>query len=206
MLDSLTRYEGAVAPDFDRTDEPPVLPCDARGVCFEAGGGLLIDHVDLQLGPGAVTVLIGPNGAGKSLLLSGCCTVMHRTDKPAPILWQGDRPLRDTQVAETSGHGVPEAGAVAPVGREANIASRAADKRMLAGGGNGTGRRCMQILARGRPGRQGRRASGAAPVGRRTASVSRSPVRSRLEPGGAVPGRTDGQSRSRIDALAIEDP
>lgn len=42
---------------------------EVRGVTFEAEGRTLVDHIDLALRPGILTVLLGPNGAGKSLLL-----------------------------------------------------------------------------------------------------------------------------------------
>ena len=47
----------------------PLLPLEARGLVFEAGGKRLIDGIDLVLSAGPMTVVMGPNGAGKSLLL-----------------------------------------------------------------------------------------------------------------------------------------
>ncbi|MFG1346354.1 heme ABC transporter ATP-binding protein [Xanthobacter autotrophicus DSM 431] len=41
----------------------------AEGVSVAAGGRMLVDGADLEVRPGAVTVLVGPNGAGKSTLL-----------------------------------------------------------------------------------------------------------------------------------------
>ena len=49
--------------------DQPILPLEARGLVFEAGGRRLIDGIDLVLEAGRRTVVIGPNGAGKSLLL-----------------------------------------------------------------------------------------------------------------------------------------
>jgi tungstate transport system ATP-binding protein len=67
-----------------------ILPLEARGVVFEAGGKRLLDGIDLTLQEGALTVLMGPNGAGKSLLLR----VLHGLLKPSAgqVLWNG-RPI-----------------------------------------------------------------------------------------------------------------
>lgn len=66
---------------------PSLLPCDVRGLCFEAGGERLIDDVDLQLTAGPVTMIMGPNGAGKTLLVR----LLHGMIEPASgeILWGG---------------------------------------------------------------------------------------------------------------------
>lgn len=42
---------------------------EARGLTYAIGSRTLVDHVDIAIAPGRVTVLIGPNGAGKSMLL-----------------------------------------------------------------------------------------------------------------------------------------
>jgi tungstate transport system ATP-binding protein len=64
-----------------------ILPVEARGLAFEAGGRRLIDGIDLRLDPGGRTVIIGPNGAGKSLLLR----LLHGLIAPTAgaVLWQG---------------------------------------------------------------------------------------------------------------------
>ncbi len=64
-------------PDGSRRPEPDLL--EVRGVTFKAGGRMLVDHIDLALRPGIVTVILGPNGAGKSLLLR----LMHGLLTPA---------------------------------------------------------------------------------------------------------------------------
>lgn len=46
-----------------------LLPCEARGLVFTAGGKRLIDDLSMRLTVGPLTVIMGPNGAGKSVLL-----------------------------------------------------------------------------------------------------------------------------------------
>ncbi len=67
-----------------------VAACEVRGLCYEAGGGRLIDSVELQLTAGPVTMIMGPNGAGKTLLVR----LLHGMIKPASghITW-GGRPI-----------------------------------------------------------------------------------------------------------------
>ena len=67
---------------------PPILPLEARGLVFEAGGRRLIDGLDLVLRPGLRTVVMGPNGAGKSLLLR----LLHGLLRPdaGTVLWAGE--------------------------------------------------------------------------------------------------------------------
>lgn len=48
---------------------PDVLPIEAQGIGYAAGGRQLLADVDLTLVAGRRTVVLGPNGAGKSLLL-----------------------------------------------------------------------------------------------------------------------------------------
>ena len=63
---------------------------EARGLVFEAGGGRLIDGIDLTVRRGRRLVVMGANGAGKSLLLR----LMHGllTPTQGEVLWEG-RPL-----------------------------------------------------------------------------------------------------------------
>jgi tungstate transport system ATP-binding protein len=75
-----------------------ILPLQARGLLYEAGGRRLIDGIDLVLEPARRTVVIGPNGAGKSLLLR----LLHGLIDPlaGEIRWQGrpaDREIRRRQ-------------------------------------------------------------------------------------------------------------
>ena len=68
----------------------PLLPVEARGLAFEAGGKRLIDGIDLTLSAGPVTVVMGPNGAGKSLLLR----LLHGMIEPTAgtVRWAGPPP------------------------------------------------------------------------------------------------------------------
>ncbi len=75
-----------------------ILPCEASGLVFEAGGRRLIDGLDLVLRPGLRTVIMGPNGAGKSVMLR----LLHGLLRPAAgtVLWAGrpaDRAIRRRQ-------------------------------------------------------------------------------------------------------------
>lgn len=135
MLDTITRYEIPDAVGFDGADEPPVLPCDARGLCFEAGGELLIDHVDLKLGPGAVTVIMGPNGAGKTILVR----LLHGMLEPSAgeILWGGRALCEETRKRQAMVFQTP---VLLRRSVEANIAFA-----LRLHGENGHAR-CMQIL------------------------------------------------------------
>lgn len=45
----------------------------ARGLSISRGGRLLLQGLDLHLGPGQCWVVLGPNGAGKSTLLLALC-------------------------------------------------------------------------------------------------------------------------------------
>jgi tungstate transport system ATP-binding protein len=70
----------------------PLLPLEAHGITFEAGGRRLIADIDLKLRPAMRTVVMGPNGSGKSLLLR----LLHGLLQPSAgvILWNG-RPADD---------------------------------------------------------------------------------------------------------------
>ena len=64
-----------------------ILPVEARGVVFEAGGARLLDGVDLRLDAGPLTVIMGPNGSGKTLLVR----LLHGMIAPnsGAITWNG---------------------------------------------------------------------------------------------------------------------
>ncbi|MGH6897965.1 MAG: ATP-binding cassette domain-containing protein [Geminicoccaceae bacterium] len=68
-------------------ESAPILPVEARGLVFEAGGRRLIDGLDLTLRPAMRTVVMGPNGAGKSLMLR----LLHGLLQPTAgeISWGG---------------------------------------------------------------------------------------------------------------------
>ena len=88
MCDATQATSGAT-PSI-RADNTPVALLRARGLCFDAGGKRLIDHVDADIHPHRRTVIMGANGAGKSLLLR----LMHGLIQPSAgeVLWRG-RPL-----------------------------------------------------------------------------------------------------------------
>lgn len=64
-----------------------ILPVEAHGLVFEAGGRRLIDRIDLAIRNGPLTAIVGPNGAGKSLLLR----LLHGLIVPTAgrVLWAG---------------------------------------------------------------------------------------------------------------------
>ena len=66
-----------------------ILPLEARGVSFEAGGKRLIKDLEFTLEAATSTIVLGPNGAGKSLLLRLC----HGLLRPSAgeIVWRGAR-------------------------------------------------------------------------------------------------------------------
>ena len=49
-----------------------MLPLQLDGVCFAAGGRIIIDRISLEIGAGPRTIILGPNGAGKSVLMRLC--------------------------------------------------------------------------------------------------------------------------------------
>jgi tungstate transport system ATP-binding protein len=73
-----------------------LLPLETRGLVYEISGKRLIDHIDLRIAEGPVTVIMGPNGAGKSLLLR----LLHGLAKPTAgrVTWDGRPP--DERVRE----------------------------------------------------------------------------------------------------------
>lgn len=68
-------------------EAPALLPCEVRGLCFNAGGKLLISDIDLKLSAGQVSIILGPNGAGKTLLVR----LLHGMIEPTSgeIKWGG---------------------------------------------------------------------------------------------------------------------
>ena len=66
---------------------PSILPLQARGLCYEAGGIVLIKDMSFRLECGSRTVILGHNGAGKSLLLRLC----HGLIQPSAgtLTWEG---------------------------------------------------------------------------------------------------------------------
>ena len=90
MLERTLLYDGLATADATAA----ILPLEARGLVFEAGGRRLIDGIDLVLRPGVRTVVMGPNGAGKSLLLR----LLHGLIEPSAgaVSW-GGRPA-DTAI------------------------------------------------------------------------------------------------------------
>ena len=65
----------------------PLLPGEARGLVYRAGGARLIDGIDLTIPGGTLSVVMGANGAGKSLLLR----LLHGMLAPTAgqVLWGG---------------------------------------------------------------------------------------------------------------------
>lgn len=73
-----------VMTDRAKTD---LLPCAVTGLTYKAGGQLLLNGIDAEIGSAPITVLMGPNGAGKSLLLR----LLHGLLKPSAgeVTWGG---------------------------------------------------------------------------------------------------------------------
>ena len=70
-----------------------LLPGQATGLVYQAGGRPLIDGLDLTLAGSGLTVVMGPNGAGKSLLLR----LLHGllTPSAGQVTW-GGQPMDKT--------------------------------------------------------------------------------------------------------------
>lgn len=49
------------------------VPLDVTGVTKSFGAHVVLDSIDVRVGPGEAVVLIGPNGVGKSTLLGCVC-------------------------------------------------------------------------------------------------------------------------------------
>ena len=90
MLERALLFETPLARPM--AESAPLLPLEAHGITFEAGGRRLIAGIDLKLRPGVRTVVMGPNGSGKSLLLR----LLHGLLPPSggTVLWNG-RPADD---------------------------------------------------------------------------------------------------------------
>lgn len=69
------------------------LPLCCRGVIVTRGGRVLLDHVDLTIDGGGLSVVMGPNGAGKTLLLR----VLANLTRPdgGTVRWGGKIPSRE---------------------------------------------------------------------------------------------------------------
>jgi tungstate transport system ATP-binding protein len=70
-----------------------ILPLSCQGVVVARGGRLLLDHVDLTVDGGGLSVIMGPNGAGKTLLLR----VLANLTRPdsGTVRWGENVPSRD---------------------------------------------------------------------------------------------------------------
>ncbi|MFP5020445.1 ABC transporter ATP-binding protein [Pseudonocardia phyllosphaerae] len=64
-----TRTTGAVAADASPVRTSDECRLRAESVCLGYGERLIVDGLDLEVMPGAVTTVIGPNGCGKSTVL-----------------------------------------------------------------------------------------------------------------------------------------
>jgi tungstate transport system ATP-binding protein len=68
---------------------PPLtnLPILFDNVSFVVGGTTILDGIDLNVAPGAPTVVIGPNGSGKTTLLRLAMGLIHPTS--GRVTWGG---------------------------------------------------------------------------------------------------------------------
>lgn len=64
-----------------------MLPLQLDGVCFAAGGRIIIDRISLEIGAGPRTVILGPNGAGKSVLMRLCHGLLQPS--AGAVIWRG---------------------------------------------------------------------------------------------------------------------
>ena len=70
---------------------------EARGLRFELGGRVILDEVDLDVGPGECLAVVGPSGSGKTSLLA----LLAGLAKPsAGSVSLGGRPVEDISHAD----------------------------------------------------------------------------------------------------------
>ena len=118
----------------------------ARGVSLARGGRTILEHVDIDIGPGEIVTLIGPNGAGKTTLVrvllglekADSGTIVRRPDVKigyAPQRFDRD-PAIPVTVERFLGLGLPDANANVPAVLEEVGATRVAGQQLhaLSGG------------------------------------------------------------------------
>jgi putative ABC transport system ATP-binding protein len=70
---------------------------EARGLRFELGGRVILDDVDLDVGPGECLAVVGPSGSGKTSLLA----LLAGLAKPsAGSVTMGGRPVEEISHAD----------------------------------------------------------------------------------------------------------
>ena len=191
MLERALLFETGAA----RRAVAPILPLEAQGLVFEAGGRRLIDGLDLELRPGMRTVVMGPNGAGKSLMLR----LLHGLLQPSAgtVLWDGrpaDDAIRRRQAMVFQRPVLLRRSALGNLQPCAASARRAAPRAAAARASRRSSRLGLAPIAH-TPARAAVRRRAAAPGAR-----PRAEPRAR----GAVPRRADRQPRSRPRRVAIE--
>ncbi|WP_101068617.1 ATP-binding cassette domain-containing protein [Roseovarius salinarum] len=84
----------SLAPVAAERGAAPIMPLSVRDLHLRFGDSVVLDGLDLELGPAGCTVVMGPNGAGKSLLLK----LMHGLIQPTSgrISWDGHPPAAVT--------------------------------------------------------------------------------------------------------------
>ncbi|NIZ13517.1 ATP-binding cassette domain-containing protein [Phaeobacter sp. HF9A] len=85
------RPDTSIAPD----GYAPLLPLRVRGLQLGFDGAMVLNGLDLDLGPHGCTAIMGANGAGKSLLLK----CLHGLISPdaGQIDWSGQSPTQATR-------------------------------------------------------------------------------------------------------------
>ncbi len=117
-----------------------------RGVALARGGRTILEHVDIDIGPGEIVTLIGPNGAGKTTLVrvllglekADSGTIIRHADVKigyAPQRFDRD-PAIPVTVERFLALGLPDAGADVPAVLAEVGASRVAGQQLhgLSGG------------------------------------------------------------------------
>ena len=74
---------------------PPRPVLEIRGLVKTYGEATVVDHLDLDVAPGAVTALLGPNGAGKTTTIE-CCEGLRSPDAGTVQIFGLD-PVRDAR-------------------------------------------------------------------------------------------------------------